>query len=549
LSDNENVEKMSAEDVMDVMSMAQSIYTAGNIFGVFTPSLLNKNLNSLNNNAVVPTESSLDYALKNYKISAETLQAYSEFAQVYDPIYGRAIDYYVGLMAFDLDEPKCKNIYRKEEYTSKDFLDDQRRIDKFFDNFDYKAEFRKVVANCLRNEIYYTWFRDSEGTFDSTGEIELDDDGNVKSKKRSTYTLQMMPQDYCKVTGQWENGLLFDFDMYYFLKAGVDLNSYDPIFKKYYKEMFDEKSNTPHYNPTAQLDSRDGTFALWTQTSPEDGAWCWKFNMSNLNNTPKMSSLIKQVITNSEIEKLQKDKYMLEAHALLAGDLGMMNKQQSGQVKDATALGSKTLANFLKLVKMGLQENINAVAMPTENTKFYQFENKNPDMYSNQLKITSANGASASNLLYDTDKTSQFELQSQIITDYNLIAKMYDQFSTFLNYYVNKKTRKYKFEFKVSGCSHPFIRETVKKNLLDLANLGIVLSAGDYSKIVDMTPTEFKRSLKQGKYSGWTDELLSQLVSVHTQNAKATNTSEGRPVQSDNNLTDGGSTARDYKKS
>jgi len=42
LSDNENVEKMSAEDVMDVMSMAQSIYTAGNIFGVFTPSLLIK---------------------------------------------------------------------------------------------------------------------------------------------------------------------------------------------------------------------------------------------------------------------------------------------------------------------------------------------------------------------------------------------------------------------------------------------------------------------------------------------------------------------------
>lgn len=540
----ENIEKMSKQDIVDVMKFATEIYTNGSFFGVYTPQMLNQNLNALNNNPNVPTKESLDKALKNYKYSAELLQSYSEFAKVYDPIYNRAIEHYVGLLAFDMSIT-CKNAYRKGDYISQEYLDDKHRVDKFFDNFDYKAEFRKVLSNVLRNEVYYTWLRDSQGTFDETGEIELDDDGNVKTKKLSKYTLQLMPQEQCLLTGMWESGLLYDFNMYYFLKPSISLNAYDPVFKKYWREMFGDDINNPHYNPTAPLDNRDGSFALWTQTSPDDGAWCFKLQMDSMNTTPFLSSLIKQVLTNAEISQLQTNKYFLEAKAILTGAIGMMDKQSSGQTQDSTKFTSNNLAKFLKLVKLGLSENINPVAMPTENTDFYQYENKNPDMYKNQLEISGGNGASASNLLFNTGKSSQFELQSQIITDYNLVKKMYEQFESFLNFYVNKKTRKFKFVFHLSGCTHPFVREVEKKNLLELADRGIVLNPSAYSKIVNMTPTEFERSLRESKESGWTEKLTSLLLSIHTQKGGAGNEG-GAPTKDSGELTDSGSIARDY---
>lgn len=540
----EKIEKLSEQDVIDVMKFAQNIYNNGNFFGVYTPQLLNQNLNALNNNPNVPTKESLDKALKDYKYNAELLQSYSEFAKVYDPIYNRAIEHYVGLMAFDMSMT-CKNAYRDGDYKSQEYKDDKRRVDKFFDNFDYKAEFKKVLSNILRNEVYYTWFRDSEGTFDDTGEIELDDDGNVKTKKTSKYTLQLMPQERCLLTGYWESGLLYDFDMSYFLQPSSNINSFDPMFKKYWNETFGGNKD-PHYNPSASFDNRTGTFATWTQTSPEDGAWAFKMQMDSMNTTPFLSSLIRQVLNNAEISKLQTDKYFLEARAILAGEIGMMDKQQSGQSQNAMKFNATTLRDLLRLVKMGLANNINAVAMPTDDVDFYQFENKTPDMYKNQLEITGGNGASASSLLFSTGKASQFELQSQIFTDYSLVRKVYPQFENFLNYNVNKKTRKYKFDFHLDGCTHPFVREAEKKNLLDLANVGMVLNPSAYSKIVDMTPTEFERSLKESKESGWTETMLSMLMSIHTQGKDKSGSENGRPTKSDNEIGENGSIAREY---
>lgn len=534
-------DSISKDDVTEIIEMANTIYNNGNMFGVFTPQLLNENLNDLNNHSAVPNKQSLDSALKGYKYSADVLRAYSEFAQVFDPIYNRAVNYYADLLAFDM-RIDCRNAYRDSDYNSKEYADDYMRVAKFFDNFDYKGEFRKVLNNILRNEVYFTWLRDSCGTFDKTGEIDISTDD---SRKLSKYTLQTMPQARCLITGEWEHGLLYDFDMYYFTKAGVDLNAYDPIFRRYYREMFDGENIKPHYNPTAELDKRTGQFVLWTQTSPEDGAWCFKFNMANMNNTPFLSGLIKQVLSDEEMSKLQYDKYFLEARAILAGDIGMMSKQQSGQKEDATALNAKTLTKFLTLVKMGLVKNINAVAMPTEGTKLYQYENKNPDMYSNQLEITGSSGASAGSLLYTSGKSSQFELQSQIVTDYNVVAQVYSQFENFLDFYVNKKTRKFKFNFHLSGSTHPFMREQEKKNILDCANVGIVPNMSVYSKIFDMSPFEFERSMRESKATNWSETMTSELKSLHNQSSAS---GSMKPIKDDTEISENGAIARDYNE-
>lgn len=549
--EQKDIEKMSVDEIQklaenisieDVISMAGQMYNNyGNYFGVYTPSLMNQNLNSLNNNPIVPTKDSLNNALLNYKFQSSDLRAFTEFAEAWDMLFERTLNYYANMLSYDL-QISCTNAYLgKSDYNSKEYQEDKRRVYKFLDNFDYKSEFTKVTKNTLRNEIYYTWFRDSQGTFDNTGDIDVN---NEKVKKMSSYTLQMLPQSKCLLTGQWEKGLLYDFDMTYFLQAGVDINAYDPSFKKYWKNTFGDNNN-PKYNPTAKLDSRDGTFAMWTQTSPDDGAWCFKFDMSNMNSRPFLSSLIKMVLSNDEMKKLQLDANMLMARAILVGQIPLMDKQKSGNVTDAMAWKPETLTKFMKLVKMGLVDSLNAVAMPTDENKFAQFDGKDSkDMLTYQYKWFAGNGASANRMIYSDDKMSKDEVENAIVTDYNIVKKLYNQFDNFLDFYVNKKTRKYKFKFSFSGCTYPFMREREKKNLMDLATNGVVLNSNAYSKILDMTPQQFDRSLEEGKYSGWVDKLSSQLLNVHTQSGKQ---DIGQPPKDGTEISENGAIARDYK--
>lgn len=72
------------------------------------------------------------------------------------------------------------------------------------------------------------------------------------------------------MTGYWEKGILFDFDMNYFNNAGVDIDGFAPVFKQYYNRAF---TGTNNYKPSAQLKRRKGSYGQWVQTSPSDGAW------------------------------------------------------------------------------------------------------------------------------------------------------------------------------------------------------------------------------------------------------------------------------------
>jgi hypothetical protein len=132
--------------------------------------------------------------------------------EVFDMLYNRTVEYYTNLLSFDL-QITCKNVKNpKEDYGSSRYLEDKARVYKFLDNFDYKSEFRRVVKQVLRHETHYVSFR------------------NNMNKNDPKYTLQTLPQDRCLLTGYFETGLLFDFDMMYFIGTpGVDIDCYDPI--------------------------------------------------------------------------------------------------------------------------------------------------------------------------------------------------------------------------------------------------------------------------------------------------------------------------------
>ena len=518
---------LTQDQVEAVVQFSQGLWAAER-YNVYTPWLQNQLLNNLNNNSIVPTYQKIQEALASYKESANNLQGYMEFMQKFDMIFARTLMSYVNVLSFDLTIT-CKNAFTQADYQSAEYTEDKKRIYKFLDNFDYKAEFRKMLQEMMRHEVVYTWFRKTKW-------------GNKGMK----CALQILPQNRCMLTGYWERGLLFDFDMNYFLQPGVDIDGFDPAFKKYFNNVFGENQNPWHYIPTNPLDSREGIFATWTQTSPDDGAWCFKLFPENFNTTPYLAPFLKDAIRNDEVATLQYNKDIASAYGILAGEIRLFDNAKSGTTANQFAIDPATLGAFMGKVKEGLQSvgttgpTTKAVAMPTENIKWFQFNDSNTSMYENQLANSAGVGSGISRVIYSSDRMSNAEIEAGIIDQYNTVKQVYSQFNNFLEFFANQLTKKYKFRFSFDGCSYPFEREKRFERLTKAADKGIVLGPSAWASAMGYTPMEFERLLDEAKYGDFSDKWQLMLNT----NTTAQDSQGGRP-RKDDGLTDSGESSRD----
>ena len=487
---------LSKEQVNTVLEFSDALrnYGLSEGIGFWTPWMSNQLLRDLTGQQIINNDSAktignLRKALGNYKENITQIQGYMDFANSYDMIFARTVESYINSLSFDL-QVICENAYSPDEYNSDEYKEDKKRINDFLLKFDYKKEFRNVLKQVLLRETYYTWFRKTKW-------------GNKGMK----FALQILPQDRCMLTGYWEKGLLFDFDMSYFLMAGTDLDGYDPAFKKYYNRVFGDASAILDYRPTNSFNKRDGTYAMWTQTSPDDGAWCFKFDTSDFTTVPFLAPFLKDILSNDQIEQMQYDKDISEAYAILAGEIETFDTAKSGTVTDQTVFKPSTLGGFMAKAKAGLENNTKMAAVPLKNLKWYQFEDKNPEMYQNKLSTTAGIGTGISRVIYSTDRMSNAEVEAAMNETYQTMKPMYYQFSNFMEFFANKLTKRYKFKFIFDGATYRYERDARFERILKLADKGIVLSPSVWASVIGMNPVLFENSLIESKVSGWTDNL------------------------------------------
>ncbi len=509
---SENKESLSEQELDQVLQFAQGLYNGLNGGYFFTPFSQNQNLLALNNNGRKPTQEKLVKALESAPYDYGSLASYSEFMEIWDAIYAKTLRYFGGLLSFDLSYT-CKNIKNPSEYNSKEYKDDIKRVHKFLDNFDYKIEFDKVVKQLLRTETCYTWFRDSHEDLNSSIDIDSDEG---KIRKNEKFSLQMMPQKNCMLTGYFNcSQLLYDFDINYFLKGDVDINLFAPALKKKFKESYTNENG--EYIPSAQLNYRDGSFANWVQCSPNDGAYAFKFDLSNFRQVPPLMTLLKNCLNNDAIEEMQKNKDLISAYFIMAGEIETMQTDKSGQKANQFAIAPQVLGQMMNLVTRGLKSNnILASAFPLKDIKGWQFTDSNPSMVEKQYTTTAAQGASASTMIYTTSKMSQSELENAIYADYCFMKPLYEQFNQFLNFYVNKKTVKYKFEFSFDGLNRPWDRKQRQETLRNFADKGIVLDATQWASAYGMKPQAFQRSLECAHNDSTFISNLTMMLNVNT---------------------------------
>lgn len=513
-------DKISRSDIQDVIDFSAGIMA---VDGFYSPFLSNQLLTNLNNNPRLPSAESVKKALNDYKNSGEDLQGFVEFASSFDMIFKRTLYSYANALSFDL-QITCKNAYTESDYQSDEYKKDRQTVDNFLTNFDYKKEFYNVLLNVLKRDTYFTWFRKTK-----TG-----------NRGKMKFALQIMPQDYCMLTGYFEKGLLWSLNILYYMQPGVDLNGFDPSITKTYLRALETIDS---YVPSAPLNDRKGSYAMWADVSPLDGAWAWKFDTSSFANNPFLSPYVANILRRDEIGELQYNKDLIAASGILAGEIKLFDSAKSGQKANQFSIDPKTLGTFMSLVKKGLQSTIKAVAVPLENIKFFQFEDKNPNSYTNELTTTAGIGTGISRVIYSSDKMSNAELEAALNEVYQTMKPMYAQFNNFLDFYVNQMTSKYKFKFEFVGSNYQFERDARFDKMMKMADKGLVLNSSAWASAVGMNPVTFDRMLAESKYTGWIDKYSQMLLNANTSSYK--DNEGGRERKNARDLTESGEASRE----
>lgn len=478
-------------------------------------------MQNINMNPVEATISGLEKALANPKDSEDILRDYSTFIENNNMYYKRLIRYFSDMSAFHISFD-CINAQKDSDYNSKQFKQDIGVLDDFISKFNSKEEFQKIFRQLIRQGVFYGVLRKSE----------------------DKYTIQELPPKFCKITGRHAYGLLFDFNMQWFIgNYGVDIGMYPKIFRKMYRDVFDE--NSPTYNPSKKITNRNSRYMYWHQTSPVDGFWAWKISPELATIVPYFSPMFPGFSYSSVIRGLQNDKYFIAASKLLVGIIGFNKDAKSGQVANQVNITPDMLGKFMGVARKGLNKQIGLVALPMDSIQTVDFSESSDNIEIDYTKNLSNQSISSSQMLYTTEKLNSHQSKLASAVDNAFISSCYSMFSNFVEYYVNLQTKKYKFRIRFDDVYTPDDQERVSRLFKDYAQIGIVdiqLAA----RALDMTPFELSRHMSITKSMGIDKKLIS-LVNLNTQTS-GTSGKVGRPSKQGDPTADNDSTEASWSR-
>jgi hypothetical protein len=310
---------------------------------------------------------------------------------------------------------------------------------------------------------------------------------------------------------------------------------YPKVFKRMYNKVF-ENTDTTNYNPAATIDSRTGSWVYWAQTSPEEGFTCFKLFPEIGSIVPLMAPLLPDAVLQSTIRNLQKNSYIQAATKLLFGQIEFL-KDTKASVKDQLSLSPETAGKFLALLKSGINDAIKIGAAPLANVAPIDFDGKT-DIYDSYLKTTASSSGVNSRLIYSYDRQNILETKASLDIDANVLRPVYSQFENMLAFWVNKRTKKYKFKFILEGFETSIDRDSRLEKATKLADSGIVIDQ-KFSSALGISPFDFRRMLEETK----ANDFVKNLTPILKANQMPGNAA-GRPSMGDDKLGESGAQTR-----
>ena len=514
-TDEKSVEELTDQDVWDILKFAQSMTGSDYLAGAMTPYLMNERMKDITLNPLEATSANIEKALSAPKDNEDQLRGYSEDFELNSMVYKRMINYLSNLLSFDLTYV-CTNA-EKKDYAKTGYKSDEKKLFEFLDKFNVIKEFKLVMKQLMRQEAFFGILRD---------------DGDK-------YTIQELPGSRCKIDGRWDYGLLFAFDFYWFNQVGVDIDLYPDAMKRMYNDTF--PSGKQEYQPDLPVSMRSlSSFNRWVDCSPSDGFWAWKFTPEVTTRVPYLSALFADLALQPLLRTLKKNSDIISASKLILGEVPFMQKDaKGGVVKDQVSISPDLLGKFLGLIKAGLHESIKVAAAPLKNMTVEDFPQEDKNIYSDYLQTTVAASGINSRLIWSTDKPTVLESQLSVDVDEFLMNYIYPYFENFLEYHINKRTKKFKFKFTFEGSEFSTSREQRLDVQMKFMEKGIVLPQ-KISAAMGMQYHDFVRHMEMAESSGFVDKLTPIINSSQASKDEEA----GRPRKSASDLGEEGSQTR-----
>jgi len=471
---------VTENEIWDVIEFARSM--SGGIYGTtyLTPDLISSRMRDITLNPLEATQAELDSAMKDPKNHELQLQRFSEDFELRSMIYKRLISYLANMLSFDITYTSNA---KADEYKTPKYKKDLETVETFLEKFEYKKEFRTVVRQMLRNDAYFGCIRDA---------------GNK-------YILQELPSEYCKITGKWENGYLFSFNMYWFLLPGVDVEMYPEFFKKKYKEIWHSTNSTKGYNPHLPPEFRDSTWIYWVDV-PVDVGVCFKLSPELATRVPYFTPLFNDLILQSLMRNLQKNMNMAAASKMIMGEVPMLNKEAKATVRDSIAISPELLGKFMALVKSAISDAIKVASAPLQNMKGISFDTDSA-MYDQYLRTALASSGVNSNLIFSSNiKPNAIETQLSLNVDEQMMTLLYEPFSDFMGYVVNNLVKTFRFIFAFEGTDFFLNRQERLDNVMSLFDKGIILPQ-KIAAAMGMKPSHLRKHMEEAAAMGFMDML------------------------------------------
>lgn len=482
----DNEQLLTEEQVWDVIQFARSM-SGGYGLSYLNPELVNARMKDVTLNPMAASQEMLDKAMAEPKQYEKQLQAFSQSFELSSMVYKRLLSYLGNMLSFDITYTSNAEY---EDYKTAKYKKDLSIAEYFIDKFDYKKEFAIVVREMLRNDAYFGCVRE------------------VGNK----IILQELPAEYCKITGRWENGFLFSFNMYWFLQPGVDIDMYPKFFKKKYNEIWGNAVNSmKDYNPHLPPELRaNSTWIYWVDIPVEFGV-CFKLTPELATRLPYFTPLFNDLVLQGLMRNLQKNINMSVASRMILGEVPLLNKEAKATVKDSIAISPDLLGKFLGLVKSAIGDAIKMASAPLTNMKAVQFESDN-ELYDKYLRTALASSGINTNLIFSSSvKPNAIETQLSLNVDEQMMTSLYNQFNDFMNYKINQLTKSFKFFVEFEGTHFSLNRDARLKNAMDLFAQGIILPQ-KIAAALGMKPKEFIKQVEESKANNFMDLLVPPSV-------------------------------------
>lgn len=213
---------------------------------------------------------------------------------------------------------------------------------------------------------------------------------------------------------------------------------------------------------------------------------------------------------------------------MLVGILGFNKETKSGQVANQLNITPDLLGRFLAVARKGLSEQIGLVALPVDNIETVDFDVDDNNIVTDYIQALSQQGIASADVLMSNNKLNSHQSKLASAIDGNIIRSLYKSFADFIDFFVNSRTKKYKFHVSFHDINVPDDRAERENRFKTNAAMGIV-DVQYAARVFDLNPFEFERRLAMSKSSEFEKNLIS-LMSLNNQSANMQGV--GRPKKS-----------------